>query len=150
MMPREYQVSDDWFVAAVERVTDAARQACDAIQASVRALETGRDARLAGGSMVGIVELLIGGGGRATRISSADAFREYERAVAAMRRKVVRALVDEGGLTLTEASRRMRISRQAASKLYGVTAEDTEGPAKRDQDVTKVPVRTGGLRSDPS
>jgi hypothetical protein len=81
----EHQVSDDWFVAAVERVADAAGQACDAIQASVRALETGREARLAGGSMVEIVELLIGGGGRAARVSSADAFREYERAVAAMR-----------------------------------------------------------------
>ena len=78
--------------------------------------------------MVEIVELLIGGGGRTMRISSADAFREYERAVAAMRSKVVRVLVDEDGLTLTEVSRRMRISRQAASKLYGLTAEDT-GPA---------------------
>jgi hypothetical protein len=76
--------------------------------------------------MVEVVELLIGGGGRATRVSSADAFREYERAVAAMRSRVVRALVDEGGLTLTEVSRRMRISRQAASKLYGVCAEGTE------------------------
>jgi hypothetical protein len=121
-----HDVSDDWFVAAVERVAEAAGQACEAIQASVRALETGREARLAGGSMVEVVELLIGGGGRATRVGSADAFRDYERAVAAMRGRVVRELVDEGGLRLTEVSRRMQISRQAAGKLYGMSAEDTQ------------------------
>ena len=126
MMWGEHQVSDDWFVAAVERVAEAAGQACEAIQAAVRALESGREARLAGGSMVEVVELLIGGGGRAMRVSSAAAFRDDERAVAAMRSRVVRALVDEGGLTLTEVSRRMLISRQAASRLYGVGAEDTK------------------------
>jgi hypothetical protein len=122
-------VSEDWFVAAVDRVADAAEQACDAIRASIRALETGREARLTGGSMVEVVQSLIGAGGRATRVGAADAFREYERAIAGMRSKVVRALVDEEGLTLTEASRRMRISRQAASKLYGISAENMqEGP----------------------
>jgi hypothetical protein len=119
MTRHTHDVSDDWFVAAVDRVSEAAGQACEAIQAAVRALEAGREARLAGGSMVEVVELLIGGGGRAMRVSSADAFRDYERAVSAMRSRVVRALVDEDGLTLTEVSRRMRISRQAAGKLYG-------------------------------
>jgi hypothetical protein len=125
MTGRRHDVSDDWFVAAVEGVAEAAGRACEAIQTAVRALECGREARLAGGSMAEIVDALIGGGGRVTRVSAAHAFREYERAVAAMRSKVVRELVDEGGLTLTEVSRRMRISRQAAGKLYAMSIEDT-------------------------
>jgi predicted DNA-binding protein (UPF0251 family) len=35
-----------------------------------------------------------------------------------MRAGVVRALVDEGGLSLTDVARRMKISRQAAARLY--------------------------------
>lgn len=126
MTRRVHEAGEDWFVAAVERVADAAEQACDAVQASVRALEAGREARLAGGSMVEIVELLIGTGGRVTRVGAADAFREYEQAVASMRSRVVRELVDEGGLTLTEVSRRMRISRQAAGKLYRAGGDAVE------------------------
>ena len=45
-------------------------------------------------------------------------FREYERAIASMRADVVRVLVDEGGLSLTDVARQMRISRQAAARLY--------------------------------
>lgn len=123
MTQREHHASDDWFVAAVERVAAASRQACDAIRASVQALETGRDARVAGSSMAEILDLLIGRGGREVRINSAEAFREFERAIATMRSQVVRALVDEDGLTLTDVSRRMGISRQAAGKLYAMTGD---------------------------
>jgi hypothetical protein len=43
---------------------------------------------------------------RATRVGTADAFG-FQRAIGAMRSNVVRALVEEEGLYLTEASRRM-------------------------------------------
>ena len=50
------------------------------------------------------------------------------RAIASMRATVVRALVDEGGLSLTDAARRMRISRQAAARLYEPLPEGDKGP----------------------
>jgi hypothetical protein len=111
-------MTEDWFVGAAERVAEAGRRACLAIEAAVGALREGCEARNAGRSIVGVVDELIGAGGRETRLSAADEFREYERAIASMRAGVVRALVDEGGLSLTDVARRMKISRQAAARLY--------------------------------
>jgi hypothetical protein len=111
-------MTEDWFAGAVEQVADAGRQACLAIETAVGALRAGCEARNAGRPVVEVVDELIAAGGRETRLSSADAFREYERAIASMRAGVVRALVDEGGLSLTDAAKRMKISRQAAARLY--------------------------------
>jgi len=120
---------EDWFAGAVERVADAGRQACVAIESAVGALREGCEARNAGRSIVDVVDELIAAGGRETRLSAADAFREYERAIASMRASVVRALVDEGGLSLTDVAKRMKISRQAAARLYEPVRErGDQGP----------------------
>jgi hypothetical protein len=111
-------MTEDWFVAAAEGVADAGRQAGLAIETAVGALRQGCDARNAGRSIVDVVDELIAAGGREMRLSAADAFREYERSIAALRAGVVRALVDEGDLSLTDVARRMKISRQAAARLY--------------------------------
>lgn len=116
-------MTDDWFVDAVEQVADAGRQACAAIETAVEALSEGREAWSTGRSIIDVVDDLIAAGGRETRLSAADAFREYERAIASMRAGVVRALVDEGGLSLTQAAQRMKISRQAAARLYEAVRE---------------------------
>jgi hypothetical protein len=122
-------MTEDWFVGAVERVADAGRQACLAIEAAVGALREGCEARNAGRSIVDVVDELVAAGGRETRLSAADAFREYERAIAAMRAGVVRALVDEGGLSLTDVAKRMKVSRQAAARLYEPVRErEAESP----------------------
>jgi len=70
-----------------------------------------------------IVDSLIGMGGRDTRLGAHDAFLEFERSIHAMRAHVVRSLVDDEGLSLTEAARSLRISRQAAARLYNAAAE---------------------------
>lgn len=122
-------MTEDWFVAAVERVEDAGRQACLAIGTAVAALQKGVEARNSARSVVDVVDELIGAGGRETRLSAAEAFREYERAIASMRAAVVRALLDEGGLSLTDVAKRMKISRQAAARLYDPVPERRdEGP----------------------
>jgi len=121
-------MTEDWFIGAVERVAQAGHQACVAIDAAVSALQGGREARNAGRPIVDIVDELIAAGGRETRLSAADAFRGYERAIASMRSGVVRALVDEGGLSLTDVARRLKISRQAAARLYELGADGDESP----------------------
>jgi hypothetical protein len=122
-------VTEDWFVGAVERVGEAGRAACLAIEAAVFSLREGCEARIEGRSVVDVVDELIAAGGRETRLSAADAFREYERAIASMRAGVVRALVDEGGLSLKDVAQRMKISRQAAARLYEPMPEPgDEGP----------------------
>jgi hypothetical protein len=120
---------DDWFVEAVERVAEAGRQACLAIEAAVGALYEGYEARRTGRPLVDIVDQLIAAGGRETRLRSAEAFHEYERSIVSMRADVVRALVDEEGLSLTGAAQRLKISRQAATRLYqSVPGRADEGP----------------------
>ena len=111
-------MTEDWFVGAVERVAEAGRRACLAIETAVGALREGCEARKAGRSIVDVVDEMIAAGGREIRLSAADAFCEYERAIASMRAGVVRALVDEDGLSLTAAAKRLKISRQAAARLY--------------------------------
>jgi hypothetical protein len=123
-------MTEEWFAGAVERVAAAGREACVAIETAVGALREGYEARNAGRSVVDVVDELIAAGGRETRLSAADAFREYERAIASMRASAVRALVDEGGLSLTDVAKRMKISRQAAARLYEPVRErGDEGPA---------------------
>ncbi len=111
-------MTDDWFVEAVEKVCAAGQAAQEALTAVVEVLDEGRRARLAGKSILEIVDGLIGGGGREVRFASAEAFRDFERAVAAMRAEVVRSLVNDHGLSLTAVARRLNISRQAAARLY--------------------------------
>jgi hypothetical protein len=122
-------MTEDWFAGAVERVAEAGLEACLAIETAVGALRDGCEARTAGRPIVHVVDELIEAGGRETRLSAAEAFREYERAIASLRASVVRALVDEGGLSLTDVARRMKISRQAAARLYEPVRERAdEGP----------------------
>jgi hypothetical protein len=112
-------MTQDWFAGAVERIAVAGHQACEAIDTAVGALQEGCEALNAVRPIVAVVDELIAAGGRETRLNAADAFREYERAIASMRADVVHALVDEGGLSLTDVAQRLKISRQAAARLYG-------------------------------
>jgi hypothetical protein len=111
-------MTEDRFVAAVRSVADAGQGVCDAVDAAVSALEAGRQGRLAGRPISEIVDELINGGGRDVRLGAADAFRQFERAIQSMRLGVIRAMIDEEGLSITEASARLGISRQAGARLY--------------------------------
>jgi phosphate uptake regulator len=127
-------MSEDWFDAAVEEVARAGRDSCAAIEAAVQRLESGRDARAAGRPLADMVDELITAGGRDVRLGAAEAFREFERSVATMRAEVVRALIDEDRLALSEVARRFRISRQAVARLY--RAADEQSGDTGDQKVT--------------
>lgn len=111
-------MSEDWFVRAIERVAEAGRFACREIDEAVREFEYGRDARLSGRPVGEVVEELIGRGGPKIRSDTARAFRDYERAIAALRAGVVRALVDEHGHSFTDVARKLQVSRQAIARLY--------------------------------
>lgn len=124
-------MTDDWFIDAVEQVVAAGQAACEALNAAIESLDEGRRERLAGKSMLEVVDGLIGGGGREIRFASAEAFRDYERAVGAMRAGVVRSLVHEHGLSLTEVARRLNISRQAAARLYRAAPEPPADPTEK-------------------
>lgn len=117
-------MSQDPFVAAAEEVAAAGRAACEAIESAIRALDVGAQARSSSVPLVDIVDELISAGGRGVRLSAADAFHEFERAVAEMRARVVCMLVDADGLSYTEVARRLQISRQAVARLYRAAKEE--------------------------
>jgi len=117
----------DQCVESIDRVTRAGREACRAVETALEALLVGGELRQDGRSMVDIVDDMIARGGREMRLSAAEAFRDYERAIASLRAVVVKTLVDEEGLSLTSVAQRMKISRQAASRLYQSAPEPPEG-----------------------
>ncbi len=111
-------MSEDPFVAAAQEVAAAGRVACESIESAVDALEVGVRARSTGVPLADVVDELITAGGRDTRLSATDAFHNFERAIAEMRARVVRTLVDVDGLSQTEVARLLHISRQAVARLY--------------------------------
>ncbi|MGZ4707189.1 MAG: hypothetical protein ACXWBN_00435 [Acidimicrobiales bacterium] len=117
-------MSRDPFVEAAEEVAVAGRAACDAIESAIEALEVGARARTTGVPLVDIVDDLIGAGGRDVRLATADAFLGFERALVEMRSRVVRTLVEEDGLSLTDVGLRLQISRQAVARLYREARRD--------------------------
>ena len=122
-------MGEDWFLASVDRVARAAGIASEEMRAAVEELVgTTRAARADGRSLVEIVDLLIARRGREMRLRASAAFHEYERAVADMRAGIVRALVDDEGMTLSEAGLRLKISRQAATRLYQTGQQVSEDP----------------------
>lgn len=126
-------MSRDQFVEAAEEVAVAGQAACDAIEAAVGALQVGVRAREAGEPLIDVVDELIGTDGRRVRLGAADAFHEFERAVAEMRARVVSSLIDDDGLSLTDVAVRLRISRQAVARLYRQANPDGS-PAPYDTD----------------
>jgi hypothetical protein len=124
-------MAEDWFETSVRRVSDAGQVACESVEAAVRALETGLQARQAGRSLPEIVDELISGCGRVVRLGAAGAFRQFEREIQSMRMGVIRAMVDEEGLSMTKASALLGISRQAGTRLY---RSEGEHPARAAQE----------------
>jgi hypothetical protein len=121
-------MAEDWFLAAMQRVSDSGETACESVEAAVNALDKGRQARLAGRPMSEIVDDLISGGGRDIRLGAAKAFRQFERAILSMRMEVIRAMVDEEGLSITDASAQLGVSRQAGARLYRSERDDPPRP----------------------
>jgi hypothetical protein len=119
-------VNGDPFLAALDDVERAGRAACVAIDIASKEVASLGTARAQGEPLEAIVEQGVARGIRARRIAAADAFHEYERSVARVRAFVVRALVDESGLTQTDVARLIGISRQEVARLY----ERTARPAK--------------------
>ena len=119
-------MAEDLFAASVQRVSDSGRTACESVEAAVRPLLIARQARLAGRPMSEIVEALISGGGRDIRLGAAEAFRQFEREIQSMRMGVIRAMIDEEGLSITDASARLGISRQAGARLYRSKGNDPD------------------------
>jgi hypothetical protein len=118
-------MAEDWFLEAIDAVERAGREACDRLALVLEDVARMRAARASGTLLSDVVSDAIDRGGREARRGASQAFTEYEQAVAVMRGAVVRGLVDDEGLTLSDAGARLGVSRQAAGRLYQSATEIT-------------------------
>jgi DNA-directed RNA polymerase specialized sigma subunit len=116
----------DWLLASIELVESAAEAARRALDAAVQSVEETRRERQAGLPMVEIADRALARSGREARLQASAAMDEYENAVMRFRGGVVRALVDEGNLSLSEVARRMGVSRQVVARLYRAGTDTAE------------------------
>lgn len=107
----------DWLLARIDAVEQAAEVARAALGRAPDWLEPARADCVAGRPLIEIAQDLASRGG-AARSDTAAAYRAYERAAFDLRASVVRALVDDEGLSLSQVARAMGVSRQTVARLY--------------------------------
>lgn len=110
-------MSGDWLLAKIDAVEQAAEAARGALSRAPEVLEAARADRIAGRPLPQIAQDLADRGGPA-RSHAARAYRAYERALFELRAAVVRALIDEEGLTLSQLAQGMGVTRQTVARLY--------------------------------
>lgn len=110
-------MTEDWLLGMLDEVERTATAAMSELAGAVEVLRDIRAERVGGLDLVSVAEALAVRGAPARR-SAAAAFQDYEHAVAVLRGRVIRTLVDDQGVTLSALARRMGLSRQAVARLY--------------------------------
>ena len=128
----------------VERVQQTAREAIDALESAIRALEIAHDELTNGVAPVAAVEAMLARGGTTTRVRASHALTRYSAAAMALRAEVVRLLVEDAGLTVTDVARKMGVSRQLAARLYQAAQRRDKGGEP------PTPPPRAGLRRGPN
>lgn len=113
----------DWFLAKIDAVEQAAEAARAALGRAPEVLEPARADRIAGRPLVQIALDLAHRGGDA-RTDATLAYRGYEHALFELRAGVVRALIDEEELTLSQLAQAMGVTRQTVARLYRAGSRD--------------------------
>jgi predicted DNA-binding protein (UPF0251 family) len=109
--------------ASVRDVEDAARSAQLALAAVVTLMERARRELEQGASLAEIQKTPMAREALQVRRNADDAIRRYQHAVMTYRAQFVRGLVDEQGLTITAASRKMGVSRQMTARMYDLARD---------------------------
>jgi predicted DNA-binding protein (UPF0251 family) len=126
-------VDNDWLLVDFDRVERCGRAVRDTMADALLVLEPIRQERVTRLPLVRIAARLSSEGGQARR-RVASAWEEYEKAVALLRSHVIRALVDEERVTLSQLASNMGVSRQTVKRLY-----DASSPADRPRDKAERP-----------
>lgn len=116
-------MGDDWLLRSVDHVEEAGRATIAGVEALIASLEPLRQQRGAGVPLAGIADDLIARGGPAVRRRCGEALAEYARAVMLFRARMIRAMVDTEGMSLSEVSRKLGVSRQMVTRLYRAAEE---------------------------
>ncbi|HEY0517901.1 MAG TPA: hypothetical protein VGC84_00300 [Ilumatobacteraceae bacterium] len=118
-------MSEDWYVASIDKVEHAANDVRAALDNVMDGLDNARRDRGAGVALVDIVRQLVVRGGRELRRGPTVAFAEFEKTLTAYRAAAIQALVDDEHLSFSEIGVLTGVSRQMVARLYR-TAKETD------------------------
>jgi len=110
--------STNWLLEAIERVEQTGEEAQRAIREGVASIDSAREQLVADVPVSEIVDDLVARGGRDARLRSSAAIDAFEHAVMVYRIRLIRAMVDDEKLSLTEVGRHLGVSRQMIARLY--------------------------------
>jgi hypothetical protein len=110
-------MAEDWFLSRISTVEQAALFASRALASVPEIFAPARTDRLAKVPLT-LIARDLGLRAAEQRRLVASAYREYEHSMAVLRADVVRGLVDEEGIQVSQLTAQMGISRQAITRLY--------------------------------
>jgi len=105
-------------ISSIVDAERAARAAMKELEATVSDLAAAYKQTLSNSTAQEIVQGLLGQDHLKLRRATYRAIRDYERASAHIRESLVRVLIDNEHLSVSEVASRLTISRQLTSRLY--------------------------------
>jgi hypothetical protein len=107
----------DWLLAALGEIEEAAGRVRVALAGAADIVAPIRELHRGGAPLTEVALQLMQRGGDSRRRAN-DAFRGFQIAVDSLRSRLIRVLVDEEGVSLTQVADALGVSRQVASRLY--------------------------------
>jgi len=122
-------MTDDWLIEIIDEVDEAGRVVWGAMIEVLELLAEARRDRVNGTPIAEVTEWLFSKSGPKKRRAVAAAFARWENAIMRGRAELVRALVEDEGMTITAVAQKMEISRQMAARLYQAARSETPAPS---------------------
>lgn len=121
-------MSEGPLLSAIHKVERASSGVVSALTGLSEHLSALHNNLTAGRRSAEAVQRFVEGGGRAARIEAGVGIKRYETAMKGFRATLVRHLVDDLDLSISEASQRLHISRQLGSRLYRDAEQGANDP----------------------
>lgn len=110
--------STKWLLEAIDRIEQTGEAAQRAIGDGLASIERARERLATGAPVSEIVDDLVARGGREARLRASAAIDAFQHAIMVYRVGLIRSMVDDEKLSLSEVGRRLGVSRQMIARLY--------------------------------
>jgi hypothetical protein len=118
MISRTAIGESDWYVVSIDVTKQSIVQLEKRLARAAEVLEQARRQRLAGTTIIDLVEQFRAAGASDARLAAYRAIHDFEQAVTGYRAAVVQALVDDEHMTFTQVGDLLGVSRQMVARLY--------------------------------
>lgn len=115
--------SIDWFTYSLDEIERTSRAVINVLEEYSECLKGAAKDRESGAPAHQVFESLLTNRSREIRLRANEAINAYQNAAMQFRARIVRSLVDDDGMTLSDVARLMTVSRQMAARLYRNASE---------------------------